>query len=63
VKAICLGAGAVPLGRATLYGLAARGEAGVADVLAILRSETDRALAFLGTASVADLEPGDVVAA
>jgi (S)-mandelate dehydrogenase len=57
VKALALGAQAVMLGRATLYGLAAAGEPGVAHALAILTSETDRVLGELGCTSVADLTP------
>lgn len=52
VKALALGARGVLLGRATLYGLAAGGEAGVAKALAILREEVDRVLALLGARSV-----------
>lgn len=57
VKALALGARAVLLGRATLYGLAARGGAGVADVLRILRQEIDTTLALIGCARAADLGP------
>lgn len=55
VKALALGAHAVMLGRATLYGLAAAGEAGVDRALTILSSEIDRVLGELGCTSVADL--------
>src|SRR5262249_1736689 len=47
-KALALGARAVMLGRAPLYGLAAAGEPGVARALAILRDELERVLFFLG---------------
>jgi len=57
VKALALGARAVMLGRATLYGLAARGEEGAADVLRILRQEIDTTLALIGCARAADLSP------
>ena len=57
VKALALGARAVLLGRATLYGLAARGGDGVADVLRILRQEIDTTLALIGCARAADLGP------
>jgi (S)-mandelate dehydrogenase len=53
--AISRGAHAVMLGRALLYGLAARGQEGVADVLRMLRSEIDNAQVQLGAASLADL--------
>ncbi len=55
VKALALGAEAVMLGRATLYGLGAGGESGVARALEILTVETDRTLGMLGCNSVAEL--------
>ncbi|MCM2493643.1 alpha-hydroxy-acid oxidizing protein [Burkholderia glumae] len=55
VKALALGANAVMLGRAALYGLAAAGEAGVTRVLEILRDEVDRTLAMLGCRGLAEL--------
>jgi (S)-mandelate dehydrogenase len=57
VKALALGAHAVMLGRATLYGLAAGGEAGVTRALEILTAEIDRVLGQLGVNSIADLGP------
>jgi isopentenyl diphosphate isomerase/L-lactate dehydrogenase-like FMN-dependent dehydrogenase len=45
------------LGRATLYGLAAGGEAGVTRALEILTSEIDRGLGHLGVRSIAELGP------
>jgi (S)-mandelate dehydrogenase len=57
VKALALGAHGVMLGRATLYGLAAAGEAGVHRALEILTTEIDRALGQLGLNSVAELGP------
>jgi (S)-mandelate dehydrogenase len=57
VKTLALGADAVMTGRATLYGLAAGGEAGVARALAILEEETLRTMALLGCRSVGDLTP------
>ena len=48
VKARALGADAVMVGRATLYGLAAAGESGVARALELLAEETRRSLAMLG---------------
>ncbi len=59
-KALALGADAVLLGRATLYGLAAGGEPGVARALAILRDELERVFALTGCGSVADLTPRHV---
>ncbi|HEV8340718.1 MAG TPA: alpha-hydroxy acid oxidase [bacterium] len=56
VKAVCLGARAVLVGRAYAYGLAAAGEAGVARALEILRADVERTLKLLGCASVASLD-------
>jgi pre-mycofactocin synthase len=61
VKAVALGARAVMIGRAYLWGLAANGQAGVENVLDVLRGGIDSALMGLGRASVHDLVPGDVV--
>jgi 4-hydroxymandelate oxidase len=55
LKALALGARAVLVGRPILWGLAVGGEAGVREVLEILRTEIDRDLALLGCASVADV--------
>ena len=57
-KAIALGAHAVMIGRATLYGVAAGGEAGASHAIEILRSELDRVLGQLGCRSLAELGPG-----
>ena len=59
VKALAIGARAVVLGRAPLYGVAAGGEAGAARALEIVRAEIDRTMALLGCASVGELSPGD----
>jgi L-lactate dehydrogenase (cytochrome) len=56
VKAICLGARAVLVGRAYVYGLAAAGEAGVARALEILRADVERTLKLLGCPSIAALD-------
>ena len=61
VKALALGARAVLIGRACLWGLGAAGEAGVKNVLDILRSGIDEALLGLDRASVHDLQPDDVL--
>jgi pre-mycofactocin synthase len=61
VKALALGARAVLIGRAALWGLAANGEAGVRNVLDVLRSGIDATLLALGHGSVHDLGRGDVV--
>jgi (S)-mandelate dehydrogenase len=62
VKALALGANAVLLGRAPLYGLAATGEAGVNHVLTLLKDEVDRTLAQVGCASASQLSPDYVLA-
>ena len=56
VKAICLGARAVLIGRAYAYGLAAAGQAGVARALEILRTDMERTLKLLGCASIDALD-------
>jgi isopentenyl diphosphate isomerase/L-lactate dehydrogenase-like FMN-dependent dehydrogenase len=61
VKALALGARAVMIGRAYLWGLAARGEAGVDNVLQILRGGIDETLVGLGRASIHDLTSEDVI--
>lgn len=56
VKALCLGARAVLVGRAYAYGLGAGGEAGVARAIQILRTDLVRTLKLLGCGSVAYLD-------
>lgn len=56
VKALCLGARAVLVGRAYAYGLAAGGPAGVTRAIEMLRTEMERTLKLLGCASVAELD-------
>jgi len=56
-KAVALGAEAVILGRAPVYGLGAGGRAGVARALEILRDEYDRTLALNSCRSSAELSP------
>ncbi|UGS35333.1 pre-mycofactocin synthase MftD [Capillimicrobium parvum] len=63
VKALALGARAVLIGRAYLWGMAANGEAGVHNVLEILRAGIDETLVGLGRASIHDLTPRDVLMA
>jgi len=55
VKALALGAKAVLVGRATLYGIAAGGYEGAARALTLLREEIDRTLALTGCTSPAEL--------
>jgi L-lactate dehydrogenase (cytochrome) len=61
VKALALGAKAVMIGRAYLWGLAAAGQAGVENVLDIMRGGIDSALLGLGRASTAELTAGDLL--
>jgi len=61
VKALALGAKAVMIGRAYLWGLGANGQAGVENVLDLLRSGIDACLLGLGHASIAELTPDDLV--
>ena len=61
VKAVALGARAVMIGRAYLWGLGANGQAGVENVLDVLRSGIDSALLGLGRASVKELDRTDVL--
>jgi isopentenyl diphosphate isomerase/L-lactate dehydrogenase-like FMN-dependent dehydrogenase len=56
VKAMCLGARAVLIGRAYAYGLAAGGPEGVARAIEILRGEVERALKLLGCPSIRALD-------
>ena len=57
VKAVALGADAVLVGRAPLYGLAAAGEAGVARALELCsEAETARTMAMLGARTVAEFD-------
>jgi len=57
LKALALGAHAVMIGRATLYGLAAGGEAGARHALGLLSTEMDRVLGQLGCRDLAELGP------
>ncbi len=61
VKALALGARAVMIGRAYLWGLAANGQAGVENVLDVLRGGIDSTLLGLGKSSIAELSPSDLV--
>jgi isopentenyl diphosphate isomerase/L-lactate dehydrogenase-like FMN-dependent dehydrogenase len=55
LKALALGARATLSGRAVLWGLAAAGEAGAAEVLALLRAEIELGLKLLGCPSPAEV--------
>ena len=61
VKAVALGARAVMIGRAYLWGLGANGQAGVENVLDILRGGIDSAVLGLGHSTIHDLSPADLV--
>ncbi len=56
VKALALGAKAVLIGRATLWGIASGGQAGAERALALLRREYEQTLAYLGCRSAQDLD-------
>jgi isopentenyl diphosphate isomerase/L-lactate dehydrogenase-like FMN-dependent dehydrogenase len=56
VKALCLGARAVLIGRAYAYGLAAAGGSGVTRALEILQADVERTLKLLGCSSIAELD-------
>jgi isopentenyl diphosphate isomerase/L-lactate dehydrogenase-like FMN-dependent dehydrogenase len=60
-KALALGAKAVMIGRAYLWGLAANGQAGVENVLDLLRDGLGSAMVGLGRSSVGELCPDDLV--
>ena len=61
VKALALGARAVMIGRAYLWGLGANGQAGVENVLDVMRGGIDSALLGLGRGSVGELSPDDLI--
>ena len=61
VKAVALGARAVMIGRAYLWGLAANGQAGVENVLDVLRMGVASTLLALGKRSIHDLGPDDIL--
>jgi L-lactate dehydrogenase (cytochrome) len=56
VKAVCMGARAVLIGRAYAYGLGAAGQAGVARALAILKADIVRTMKLLGIGAIKDLD-------
>jgi isopentenyl diphosphate isomerase/L-lactate dehydrogenase-like FMN-dependent dehydrogenase len=62
VKALALGAKAVMIGRAYLWGLAVEGQAGVENVLDILRGGIDAAMLGLGKSDITELDRSDVIA-
>jgi len=56
VKALCMGARAVLVGRAYAYGLGAAGEAGVTRAIEILRADLNRTMLLLGCPSISQLD-------
>ncbi|MDR6126789.1 L-lactate dehydrogenase (cytochrome) [Sphingomonas sp. SORGH_AS802] len=62
VRMVALGADAVMIGRAFIYALAARGEAGVAELLTLFATEMRVAMALTGAKSIADLDRGALAA-
>ena len=61
VKALALGAKAVMIGRAYLWGLAAAGQLGVENVLDVMRNGIDSALLGLGRSSITELSQDDLI--
>ena len=63
LKALCLGATAVGIGRLEALAMAAGGEAAVLRMLELLEHEIQTNLALMGVADIADLHPSLVVPA
>lgn len=61
IKALCLGASAVCVGRPYLYGLAVDGPAGVEAVLGIFQAEITRTMTLMGVSALAELNPSWVI--
>ncbi len=61
VKAVALGARAVMIGRTYLWGLAANGQAGVENILDVLRGGIDSTLLGMGHSSIHELSPDELV--
>ncbi len=62
VKMVALGAGAVLIGRAWAWAVAARGEAGVRHVLRVIKADIDVALALMGQSSIAAIDRNSLYA-
>ena len=60
LKALALGANAVSIGRAYLYGLASGGQVGVERALGLLKAELERSMGLLGCRTIAELGAGHV---
>jgi len=56
IKALCMGARAILVGRAYAYGLAAAGAHGVARAISILHADLERTMRLLGCGSISDLD-------
>lgn len=61
LKAICMGAHTTYLGRAYIYGLAAKGEAGVTEALNIIHKELDTTMALCGERLLSNLGPHNLL--
>lgn len=61
LKGLALGADAVIVGRATLYGVAAAGEAGATRALEILHAELRRTMGVMGLVTIAEITRDHVV--
>jgi isopentenyl diphosphate isomerase/L-lactate dehydrogenase-like FMN-dependent dehydrogenase len=57
VKAVALGAKAVLIGRATLYGIAAGGQAGAEKVLSLFATQFEKNMGYVGCRRVSELSP------
>jgi L-lactate dehydrogenase (cytochrome) len=60
IKALCLGARGVGIGRPFLYAMSAYGTEGVVRAMQLLRDEMEMGMRLVGAASVAELSPGMV---
>lgn len=60
LRALALGADGVLIGRASLYGLAAGGEAGATRALAVLREEMERSMALCGLRALDEIGPDTI---
>jgi isopentenyl diphosphate isomerase/L-lactate dehydrogenase-like FMN-dependent dehydrogenase len=58
VKALALGAKAVLIGRATLYGVMVGGQAGAEHALSILQTELKRTMAYVACRSIGEVNGG-----
>jgi isopentenyl diphosphate isomerase/L-lactate dehydrogenase-like FMN-dependent dehydrogenase len=61
LKAVALGAKACMIGRPYMYGLAAKGRAGVAQALDLLRNEIDLALVLSGNTKLSALDRSSIL--